>query len=508
MRLASVEECRKIDELSTLEFGVPSEILMEAAGAVAAREILQAFFLETRRRSRVVIACGPGNNGADGLVVARHLHSAGVRDVVAIVLAPNEKTSELFGVQLARARAQGVVLIDGLSDLDAASREIERATLIVDALFGIGLRSDVEAPYRTLIERMNFSRAPIASLDTPSGLDANRGVALGIGVEADATFTFGMAKPGFFVSHGPKHVGRLHVLPIGFPKQLVRRLAVSRSAFTEAMAKRALPRRGSTSNKTHHGHAAIFAGQRGMWGAALLAATSAYRIGAGYVTLASNQDPSAALTGSPEILTGQASENEFWSQRKWQAAGIGPGLGVTDETEKLLERLLAENVSSVVVDADALTVIAKKRISRLPSTWILTPHAGELSRLIGRDAKAIEADRYSSAHEAAQKLGCLVLLKGFRTVLAHGGKVSVILSGNSALAKAGTGDVLTGFITGLLAQGVAPALAAASGAYVHGRLADEWVRSGREGRSLVASDLRDVVPDLLARFSATAGGFR
>jgi ADP-dependent NAD(P)H-hydrate dehydratase / NAD(P)H-hydrate epimerase len=512
MRLASVEQSRRIDELTQSDHGLSGEILMEAAGALSAEDIANSF-ADQIQGSRVAVVCGPGNNGGDGLVVARHLHSMrlsfGIKEIIVFLAAPQEKWGGLFKTQLDRCRR---VEGEGLK-IEPVSQNFERALggsfgILVDAIFGIGLRSRVEAPYTHLIESMNRSKIPIVSLDTPSGLDADRGVAQGIAVRADRTLTYGLAKPGFFVSDGPRHVGRLKTLSIGFPEEVVRRIAVDRFAFTSSSLLRLLPKRRASSNKTHHGHALMLAGSPGMWGAGLLSASSASRVGAGYVTLASHEEPLEVLRDSPEILTAYANDEALWKRKKWTAVGIGPGLGTDDRTHRLLCRLIQENDAPVVADADAITVIAEGRLWPLPPNWVITPHAGELARILkdtGVSARDIEGDRFRFATEAAERLGCHVLLKGFRTVVASGGKAAVILSGNAALAKAGTGDVLTGMIVGLMAQGLRPSAAAMCGAYIHGKMADEWVRSGRFAGSLQASDLREILPGLMAKLARAPG---
>lgn len=502
MRLATAAESRRIDERSQAEFGLSGEVLMEAAGSQSAREIEQSFYPELRAsRSAagrpIVIVCGPGNNGGDGLVVARHLDSSGHKPIHIVLVGPSEKRTELFRLQLERCRKIGLK-IDDFKDAE----QINDARLIIDAIFGTGIRGEIKNPYLAAIDAVNTSGQSVVALDAPSGLDVDRGVPCGVAVQAAQTIAFGLAKPGFFVNQGPKLVGRLRILSIGFPRELLRAEACSRFAFTERMALSALPKWRDDSHKSDHGHALIFSGNSGTWGAALLAASSAYRIGAGYVTLASHRDPIEVLRELPEILTASADRPDLWQNRRWTAAAIGPGLGTGDDTYALLKRLIDTGERRIVVDADAISVIARKKIRPLPADWILTPHAGELSRLIPHSAKEIEANRYEMAIEASNLTGCHVLLKGYRTVLAHAERATVILSGNSALAKAGTGDVLTGMIAGLLAQGLESGRAAAAAAYIHGRISDEWVKAGNDRRSLEASDLREILPSLMKRLSS------
>ncbi len=502
MRLASVEQSKKIDELSQKEFRLPSEVLMEAAGVSAAREIEQAFFPEINR-GRVSIICGPGNNGGDGLVIARHLHSAGYRDLAVFLLSPEKTQTPLLREQLTRLQLQGIHLSDALAEPKSLEK-IKSSSLVIDALFGIGLNQIVSGEYAQAIQLMNQVKVPVVSLDTPSGLDCNSGMVLGVAVKSSMTLSFGLGKPGFFISEGPSHIGRLRILSIGFPYELLRKVATTRFGFTEKIARRYLPSRSDLSNKSSHGHALIIAGREGFWGAAILSSTSAFRIGAGYVTLASFDDASKVVNETPETLILPRFDLSVLQSKKITAIGIGPGLGVSEHTAKLISDLKKMNYQNVVIDADAITTCVEYKLFPLLKNWVMTPHAGELSRVLGTSSDQIEQDRIAACEKAAEVTGCHVLLKGFRSVLADDKRALIILSGNSALAKAGTGDVLTGMITGLLAQNVPVVQATATAAYLHGRLADEWVKLGGDKRSLLASDIRDQLPGLMSRLMSGA----
>lgn len=498
MRLATLAQSRELDELSQTVYGLSGELLMESAGALAAREIDQAYFPEIQRGSIGVI-CGPGNNGGDGLVVARHLHSAGHRQLVVYVMAPQKQRSSLFEQQLRRIQSHGIRIVD-LVEKPEKMDAIRSSTLLVDGVFGIGLSRPVEGEFQRLIELMNSVRVPIVSLDCPSGLNVDTGIAQGQVVNSDMTLSFGLAKPGFFVADGPRRVGKLRVLPIGFPYESLRGVATTHFSFTEKLARRYLPRRPESSNKSDHGHLLLIAGSPGMWGAGILASTSAYRLGCGYVTWASFLNPQENLKEVPEVLTSSLDDPGIWDKR-WDAVAVGPGLGVTSQTAELIKKLKDNRESGVVLDADAITACVQFDLFPLPSQWVLTPHAGELGRIIKKEAQAIAIDRFESALEAAKICGCHVLLKGFRSILAHESRCMVITSGNSALAKAGTGDVLTGMIGSFLAQGLETLQATATAAYIHGRIADEWVRVGNDRRTLMASDLKDHLPLLLGRIA-------
>ena len=504
MRLATVAQTKEIDQRAQRERGLSAEIMMEAAGAIAAREIAQAFLPEILSGRGVAVVCGPGGNGADGLVVARHLRAAGVRAVSALLCAPEAKRTDLFRVQLNRFYlAKGAVVEDALSAEGRAA--IAAAGVAVDALFGVGLNAALTGPAAVVARAMNARRDPVVSLDVPSGLDADRGISE-LAVRAAMTVCFGLSRPGYYVSDGPSYVGRLRRVPIGVPQDLAIEVAANTFAFGPREAARARPRRSATSNKSSHGRALILAGHRGdsggMWGAGLLASAAAYRAGAGFVTWASWTDPSSELSALPEALTASISPELL--ARKWGAIAIGPGLGADHRTAAALLELKRGGHERVLVDADALAVARDCGALPFPGEWIATPHAGELGRLLGAEAKEIESNRFYWAERAARELGCRVVLKGFRTVVANPeGRRAVVLAGNSALAKAGTGDVLSGAIAGLLAQGLAPDAAATLGAYAHGLVADRWTRAGLGRGTLTASDVRD---GLTRAFTAIESG--
>lgn len=499
MRLATVRQAAEIDELSQKVYGLTGEVLMEAAGALAAREIDQAYFPELSRGT-VGVVCGSGNNGGDGLVVARHLHSAGHRDLVVFYL-PGASKSALFEMQLKRAELQGLKIIP-LHQQPEKWELIRSTSLVVDAIFGIGLKRPVEGEFRKLIDLVNSLQVPVVSLDTPSGLNCDTGVVEGATVKASMTLSFGLAKPGFFVSDGPSYAGKVRVLPIGFPHESLRGVATTHFLFNEKLARRYLPTRSATSHKAQHGHALILAGSENTWGAGVLASLAAYRMGCGYVTWAADKAPLKQLESAPEVLFSSLEHvAKNWS--RFQSVVIGPGYGVGESTAQLIVELKKQNLKNVIVDADAITSCVEYNLFPLPPTWVITPHAGELSRILKVSSQELNQDRFRWAQKAAEVTGCHVVFKGFRTVIAYQDRVMVINAGNSSLAKAGTGDVLSGMIAGLLAQGPDTLPGTATAIYVHGRLADEWVRSGHDKSALTASDLTHHLPQLLSRL---AGG--
>lgn len=497
MRLATREQIRLIEKEASAKTSYLD--LMEKAGAMSAAKIVATF---PAQPTQTVVLCGRGNNGGDGLVVARHLHARGY--VVIVVTVGEAKQSAL--------NKQQFKVLPKIRVIDSASKELKQAlssaTLIVDAVFGIGLNKAVDSATAKLFALVNAADAVKVSLDIPSGLDADTGVVLGEAkdasranaIHADMTLTFGLAKPGLFNADGPAYAGKIRVIDIGLPKALTKKIANTQATFGIQQARKALPKRPNRSNKSNHGHALIIAGTPGTWGAGVLTSSAALRMGSGYVTWASHEAPLEALKELPDVMTRSTQDPQLWN-KKYDAIAIGPGLGVNEKTAELLRRLIKNGAENVVVDADAITCAVNAKLFPLPESWVLTPHAGELSRIIEKDAREIEADRFAAAFEGARKVGCHILLKGYRSILADQKCAITIRAGNSALAKAGTGDVLTGMIAGLIAQGLDVVQATATAAYVHGRLADDWVRKNHDKRSLTASDLREDLPSLLGRIS-------
>ncbi|MDE0119040.1 MAG: NAD(P)H-hydrate dehydratase [Bdellovibrionales bacterium] len=507
--LAKAAYGTEIDRLSQSHYSLSAEVLMETAGALSAKEIL--FYLKEKNyidptSSSVMILCGPGHNGGDGLVVARHLLSEGV---CVKIFSPEMTHSPLVKKQKKRLekwicesqkQPTGSIFFQALKDIEKIKEAGAQCSLIVDAIFGIGLIRPIEGFYADLIKWANLTGKSIISLDTPSGLNVDTGQIKGEAIRARLTITFGLAKPGFYLMDGPAHTGKLKVLSIGFPPVLLHSQTCTQFLITESWVSSKLPRREPADHKAQHGHLLVLAGSEGFWGAGQLAALSAYRMGAGYVTWAGkNADASSKFSlnkNIPEVLTQDLSDPDLL--KKKTAVLIGPGFGVDGETKKILLSLRKTGLP-VVVDADAFTVCIRENLFPVPSHWVLTPHSGELARLFNITGKQIDRDRCSYAIKASQQTGGLVLLKGFHSVLARGGKCWIVPTGNAALAKAGTGDVLAGFMGALMARSIDVFSAAAVAAFVHGKLAEEWVSSGRDQDSLMAQDLKDILPVVLQK---------
>jgi ADP-dependent NAD(P)H-hydrate dehydratase / NAD(P)H-hydrate epimerase len=504
---------RELDRRAIQDLGIPSLVLMENAGR-STYEILRREFPDLS--GEVAVVAGRGNNGGDGFVVARYLADAGI-PVAVFLLGAQEQVSGDARVNLEILTRLGVAVTEVRTDqdLNPAIHRLAKAGLIVDALLGTGLNSPVQGVMAALMERLNHLRAPVLAVDIPTGLCADTGAVLGVALQAQVTVTYGWPKLGQVLPPGRDYVGRLWQVDISIPPILAREVPVE---LAEARDLRALlPLRPFGSHKGNFGHLLILAGSVGKTGAAALAAEAALRAGAGLVTLgvpASLNDilevklTEAMTLALPEAAGARALGvaalgpiREFLGEKFTVA--LGPGLGTHPETRELVGRLVRELAGPMVIDADGLNNLAgdTAALQGAAGPRILTPHPGEMARLVRLSTSEVQARRLDLARETAAQWGVTLVLKGAQTVVAGPeGRASLNATGNPALASGGTGDVLTGLIGGFLAQGLAPWDAARLGVYLHGLAADFWVnRYGHRG--MIAGDLLAVLPQMMSEFS-------
>ena len=480
-----------IDGSVTERFGIPPSFLMENAGAGTARIIA-----ERCPAGDVLFLVGSGNNGADGLVAARHLIERGRR--VRILHVPGRSESELFTVQRRIAEACGIAIekeevrfeTDSLRAGDAHENEfvwLERFAgigVVVDGLVGTGGCGHLRAEASALLGAVRRAKEIYPSLrcvaiDLPSGVDGETGAVSEGAMPADITVTFGAAKQGLYLYPARRYGGDIVVVPLGIPRQTLTEHQPKSYRMTEAYARYLLPfPRIETAHKGTNGHAVVIGGSSGMTGAAALTAEGALRIGAGKVTVSSDAATDIAKVVSLEVMT-KIGENPVRNVPDGVSViAVGPGLGRSERTEALLSELSGTHAGiPVVADADALYVSADmpEILRKLTETRavIMTPHVGEFSKLTGMTAADIESNRIGAARDFAVKYGVTLVLKGAPTVTANAsGTVLVNSTGNSGMATGGMGDVLTGVIAGLVAQGLDSFEAAVLGVYLHGEAAD------------------------------------
>jgi NAD(P)H-hydrate epimerase len=508
MKVLTAAAMQELDRRTIVEIGLPGMVLMENAGHGAADTIRTRF--AALHPGPVLILCGRGNNGGDGFVIARHLRDAGWQVHVVLLAAAETLTGDAAAMRDIYLHSGGaVVAAPDQTALAAALSGASSCRLCVDALLGTGFARAPEGLLASAIEWLNGQAAPVVAVDLPSGVDASSGSVPGIAVRAVLTVTFAFAKVGLVSYPGAGLAGEVVTVPIGIPGAVA---AAAGDEFTLVDADEAralLPPRPADGHKGTFGHLLVLAGSLGKSGAAVMTATAGLRAGAGLVTLACPAGMQAvAATQLVEVMTApltevdgavslQAMEELLALGDGKQALAVGPGLGTGDETGALVRRLLKESPLPAVVDADGLNALAghpEVLAQRRDRPTILTPHPGEMSRLTGRPVAAIQADRVGAARDFAVAHGVVLVLKGARTITAApDGRVRINGSGHAGMASGGMGDVLTGLIGGLLAQGMAAAAAAALGVYLHG-LAGDRLRQRYGDAGLLAGDLLHDLP--------------
>ncbi len=502
--LPDAETMRAVDRWAIEQRGVPSLDLMERAGAAVARtvELLAP-------DGPVAVLCGKGNNGGDGLVVARLLRDAG-REVAVMCVAPPEEFSGDARENLNRLQGGAPRLLAGgaQSALDErCASAIEAAAAVVDALLGTGFEGEPHGLMAAAIDAINASQAMVVSVDVPSGVAASSGVVSGRAVRAAATVTFHAAKPGLWIRPGKAHAGMVQTVDIGIPRGAPEQASVG---LVDASVLDLLPRRGASSTKFTSGHVLVVGGSRGLTGAPRMAAHASMRAGAGYVTacVPASLQAILATAGPAEMmsrgladedgaLTAGSVDSVLKETERGGALALGPGLGRSEGAVALARALAQRAAVAMVLDADGLNAHAG-RLSELAgrrAPTVLTPHAGELGRLLELDSSEIDRERLRHARAAAELSGAVVVLKGDDSLIADpGGRVAVSPGGTPALATAGTGDVLSGVIAALLAQGLEPFVAASAGVWLHAAAGQEATRRQGAAEGVVASDVIAALP--------------
>ena len=509
MKLATAGEMAAVDRCASECHGIALTELMDRAGrctADAAERLLGPV-----RGRRVALFCGRGNNGGDGFVAARTLRARGAEVRLILVGAPEDLRPDARRAWDA-AQAAGVefALCANTATLAAAGALAGDADLVVDALLGTGLTPPARGLTATAINLINSLGRPVLAVDIPSGLAADHGRVIGEAVRATATVTFGYPKPGLLLHPAARHVGRLWCADIGFPLGTDSLVAGDLNLVTAKDLASHIAPRDPESHKGTFGHVLLFAGSRGMAGAAVLAARGALRAGAGLVTVALPASiapplfpglPEAMLLPLPDEppLSGgrDAAATIIEQLSRVSALALGPGLSRGDGPAGLVRDLCAAADLPLLVDADALRVLAAAgphMIFQRRTPAVLTPHPGELSGLIGMSAAEVQADRIGAARACAGLFNAVVVLKGSRTVVAApGGPLWINPTGNPAMATAGMGDVLTGVISAHLARGMEPLAAALLGVFLHG-LAGDLAVADRGPWGILASEVANRIP--------------
>ncbi|VEN75442.1 ADP-dependent (S)-NAD(P)H-hydrate dehydratase / NAD(P)H-hydrate epimerase [Candidatus Desulfarcum epimagneticum] len=512
MRIVTAAQMREMDRLTIESFGIPGRVLMETAGRGAARAFMERFPKPARENSAGVLA-GRGNNGGDGFVIARLLHEWGVETSVCL-LSEKKRVKGEAADNLALLEPLGVEVLEAPDPAAFASVKdrLGRHTVFIDAMLGTGLSSDVRGLFEEAIAFVNSLKRPVFSVDIPSGLDSDTGRPRGACVRARATATFAFPKIGHILWPGADFCGKLEVVDIGIPRHIAALVKPDTRLTDPARIRSFFSPKGADIHKGDNGHVLALAGSPGKTGAAAMTGVSAMRAGAGLVTIAAPRGVSGVLeTLSMETMTHPLPESE--NGRLGMAAfdeikallleknvlAMGPGLGADPGVRRLVRRLAAECPIPMVIDADALNCLAGdvSILRQSAGPVILTPHPGEMARLIQSTTADVQNDRLGHARALAADTGAHVVLKGAKTIVAGpNGRALINPTGNPGMASGGMGDVLTGVLAGLLSQGLSPGDAAAAAVYIHGDAADRLAeKKGAFG--FLAGEVMEEIPGRL-----------
>jgi len=508
MKIVTAKEMRNIDRRAIREFGIPGPVLMENAASAALAEMDK--FFDGLAGVKVGIICGKGNNGGDGLALARRLRIRGV-PVRCALLAPFASVAGEARLNLSILRKTDVEILPNAGSR-ALAEIIEWSDVLVDAMLGVGLDAPLKGRYADAVMMMNVSGRPIVALDIPTGINADTGAVMGAAVRADLTVTMALPKRGLVLHPGAAHAGVVRVADIGIPTEVIERENVRVTLLGRGTLEGALKRREPDTHKGDYGHLLIVAGSPGKAGAAALSARAALRSGAGLLTVAAPLGivpviqqliAEAMCIPSAESIDGTlgigAEDELFKSAGKMTACAIGPGLSRHHETVQTVRSLVRRCAVPMVIDADGLNALAGALdiLKRAKAPVVLTPHPGEMARLADLSSEDVQRDRINVASSFAERYNVVLVLKGAATVIATpSGDVYVNASGNPGMATAGTGDALTGMIGSFLAQGYPAVQAACLGVTLHGRAGDLAAKEKGEA-GMIAGDLIEKIPDAI-----------
>lgn len=502
MKLLRADEMKEIDRRASSEYLIPSIVLMENAGLRTTEKIVELLGGVCGRE--IIILVGRGNNGGDGLVIARHLLNAGAQvDVFMCANASQLSGDARINYEIFTKMSGSIYPLQQEADLQRFIMSLIKTDMVVDAVYGIGFRGSLGEFEAQLAKLVNQSKSLVLAVDIPSGLEADTGRVNGEVFKADHTVTFALPKLGMILGKGREYVGQLTVANISIPKALLEDERLKLQMITEEMIKTHFKPRVLETHKGSYGHALIIGGSSGMSGAAVMTSWAALRCGAGLVTLAMPEKIMAAAQLVPEVMSRglpSTPEGAISSEAcpmienllgTAAACAIGPGLSRYKDGNEIVRTVLEKAGIPVLIDADGLNAL-QADIGILKDRQVpvvITPHPGEMSRLTNLSVAEIQHERIETSRYYAREWGVTIVLKGNNTIIAHpSGQVYVNTTGNPGMATAGSGDVLSGIITGLIAQGLKPTDAAVAGVFLHGQAGDTAaIHLGQ--RALTATDL-------------------
>lgn len=473
MEVMSSSKCKLIDESTIKEIGIPSIVLMENAARAISEEICNM-------GKTFVVICGQGNNGGDGLAIARYLFNRG-KEVKVYIIGENEHYSSDFKTNLNILKNLECVKINKVMSENNICTDlfvnIKKCDVIVDAMFGVGLNRDLKGIFKTIIEEINVNENTVISVDVPSGLDCDKGIPKGISIKSNYTYTFEVMKRGFLNYSAIEYLGKVKVVDIGIPKKVKEKNSEGICILDECKYAEMIPNREIYGHKGDYGRVIIISGSKGFTGAAFITTECAVRSGAGLVTLVCPKEIQSILSNKLiEAMTLDIEDEKFYELLKnADVIAIGPGFGLGENQEKLLEKIIKETKCPMVIDADAIILLGKNKslLKLLENRAVMTPHPGELAKFLNLKISEVENNRIEIAKKFINDYKIILLLKGYKTVICTNNKTYINETGNSKMASGGMGDALTGIITGFISQGMKIEDATILAAYIHGKLADE-----------------------------------
>ncbi len=509
MYVVTPREMREIDNNAIDKFAIPGIVLMENA-AIRTVDIIKREYNALLKKGKVLVLVGGGNNGGDGLAIARHLMLKGVDVKVALFVNEGKfKGDAKINLDIYKKLNGSIMQVTHESHLIDLDVSIGQANLIIDSIFGTGISGNIQGVMFDAIDMVNKSIAPVVAVDVPSGIDGKDGQVKGIGIKADHTVTFGYVKRGHLLYPGRDYVGKLHRVSISLPKDSAKTMGVKAFTLDDREIAHSLKERPRDGHKGTFGKVGVIAGSLGMTGAACLTSMAALKGGAGLVTLGCPASLTPIFQSKMTEVMAYPLEDEGRGHLSRQAIpdirdflkdkdvlAIGPGLGTKCDGLEILRYILGEFDISIIMDADALNHISKdtKLLSSYGGSIVITPHPGEMARLTGKSIEEILSSPIETAAEFASEMGIIVLLKGATSIVAHpDGRIYLNTSGNSGMGTGGSGDILTGLVAALTAQGYSPYDAAVYGCYIHGRAGD-YAKDKRGEAGMVAGDILDELP--------------
>jgi len=514
MKVVMPETMKKLDKIAVEEYGIPSIVLMENAGKAVADVAERAFFEQRLKAKRVYVFCGKGNNGGDGFAAARHFKNKGF-EVEVFALEEKTKISKdaLINLNIIEKMAIPVYSVNCGDGLKKAYEAAKEEAIIIDALLGTGVKGEVIGIYKEAVEIINSSKGYKVAVDIPSGICGKTGKILGCAVKADETVTMGLLKPGLLLYPGALYTGKVTVADIGMPVDLIEKIESEGVLLKEDIIKSYFEFYPPNVHKGFFGKVFIIAGSKGLTGAAALCGLAAQRSGAGLVTLGVPESlmpvfevkltevmkkPLPDREGSISI---KALDKALEISENMDAVAVGPGLSTDEETQEFVREFIKNCKKFMVVDADGINAFQKRPedLLKRKSDIIITPHSGELARLLNLSASKIEENRWMAVTEAAEKFQCTVILKGARTLIkSHTSPIFINPTGNPGMATGGSGDVLTGIIAAFLARKMSPLNAAKAAVFIHG-LAGDFAKKQKGEASLIAGDIIENLPKAFKR---------